>query len=233
MKSYEITHQKKEKEFYMSLNLCQYLKRFQSSSCINCKIFIVIAVIISGCSESFDNLQARIIDSQTPPSSEQLPSSKDINSPQYYELKSKSVYDGNTFKVINPITQEETKITLACINAPEKKQKLGIASRDYLQSLLNQNPTKLIITQKEKDRYGRTIAEIFIPTGKGDEEIPVNAMMLRSGYAYYYAEHSKNCVKNAFTYENLELEAQQSRVGVWKNSSSIKPSDFRKITREK
>jgi endonuclease YncB( thermonuclease family) len=135
--------------------------------------------------------------------------------------------------VINPITQEETKITLACINAPEKNQKLGIASRDYLQSLLNQNPTKLIVTQKQKDRYGRTIAEIFIPTGKGDEEIPVNAMMISSGYAYYYAEHSKNCAKNAFTYENLELEAQRSRVGMWKNPNSMKQSDFGERAREK
>ena len=205
MKSYKITHQKKEKEFYMFLNFCQYLKRFQSSNWINCKIFIAIAVIISGCSESFDNLQARIIDSQPPPS-------RDRNSPQYYELKSKSVDGGDTFSVINPITQEETKIRLACIDAPEKNQGLGIASRDYLRSLLNQHPTKLIVTQKEKDGYGRTIAEVFIPTGKGDEEIPVNAMMLRSDYAYYYAQYSKNCSENAVTYENLELEAQRSRV---------------------
>jgi endonuclease YncB( thermonuclease family) len=210
----------------MSLNICQYLKKFQSSSWINWKIFIAIAVIISGCSESPYSIQQRILASQEPPS-------RDRNSPQYYELKSKSVYDGDTFRVINPITQEETKIRLACLDAPEKKQELGIASRDYLQSLLNQNPTKLIVTQKEKDGYGRTIAEVFIPTGKGDEEIPVNGMMIRSGYAYYYAQYSKNCAENAVTYENLELEAQRSRVGVWKNSNAMKPSEFRKKARQK
>ena len=209
----------------MSLNLCQFLKKNQSSSWINCKIFIVIAVIISGCSESLDSIKARIIYSQPPPS-------RDRNSPQYYELKSKSVDGGDTFIVINPITQEEIKIRLACIDAPEKEQDLGIASRDYLRSLLNTNPTKLIVTQKEKDGYGRTIAEVFIPTGKGDEEIPVNAMMLRSGYAYYYAQYSKNCAENAVTYENLELDAQRSRVGMWKNPNSMKPSDFGKRARE-
>jgi len=91
----------------------------------------------------------------------------------------------------------------------------------------------LIVTQKEKDGYGRTIAEVFIPTGKGDEEIPVNAMMLRSGYAYYYAQYSKNCAENAVTYENLQLEAQRSRVGMWKNPNSMKPPDFEKRAREK
>jgi hypothetical protein len=31
----------------MSLNICQYLKNFQSSSWINCKFFIILTVIIS------------------------------------------------------------------------------------------------------------------------------------------------------------------------------------------
>ena len=94
----------------MSLNFCQYPKKFQSSSWINCRIFIAIAVIISGCSESPYSIQQRILASQEPPS-------RDRNSPQYYELKSKSVDGGDTFSVINPITQEEIKIRLACINA--------------------------------------------------------------------------------------------------------------------
>jgi endonuclease YncB( thermonuclease family) len=158
---------------------------------------------------------------------------RDRNSPQYYELKSKSVYDGDTFWVINPITQEEIKIRMACIDAPEKKQDLGIASRDYLRSLLNTNPEKLVVMKKEKDRYGRTVAEVFIPTGKGDEEVPVNGMMIKSGMAYYYAEYSKNCEDNATIYANLEKEAQRSRVGVWKNPNSMKPSEFRKRVREK
>jgi endonuclease YncB( thermonuclease family) len=94
----------------MSLNICQYLKKFQSSSWLSWKVFIILTVIISGCSESLDSIQQRIVASQPPPS-------RDRNSPQYYELKSKSVYDGDTFRVINPITQEEIKIRMACIDA--------------------------------------------------------------------------------------------------------------------
>jgi endonuclease YncB( thermonuclease family) len=80
--------------------------------------------------------------------------------------------------------------------------------------------------KKEKDRYGRTVAEVFIPTGKGDEEIPINGMMIKSGMAYYYPEYSKNCEDNATIYANLEKQAQRSRVGVWKNPNSVKPSEF-------
>jgi endonuclease YncB( thermonuclease family) len=127
------------------------------------------------------------------------------------------------------MTQEEIKIRMACIDAPEKKQELGIASRDYLISLLNKNPEKLVVMKKGKDIYGkRVVAEVFIPTGKGDEEIPVNGEMIKSGMAYYYSEYSDNCSDNSAVYAQLEKEAQRSRVGVWKNSNSVQPSEFRK-----
>ena len=198
----------------MSLNICQYLKKFQSSSWVNGQIFIAIAVIISGCS----GVQ-----------SEELSLSKKS---QYYQLKEGSVYDGDTFRVIDPNGQE-LKLRIACIDAPEKKQALGIESRDYLRSLLAKNPNKLIVVEKEREGYGRMVAEIFIPTGKGDEEIPISGMMIKDGMAYYYAQYSKNCSDNAERYAQLEKEAQRSRVGVWKNPNAMKPSEFRKKARQK
>jgi endonuclease YncB( thermonuclease family) len=68
---------------------------------------------------------------------------------------------------------------------------------------------------------------VFIPTGKGDEEIPVNGMMIKSGYAYYYSEYSKNCEDNATIYANLDKEAQRSHLGVW-SKDRMKPWEFRK-----
>ena len=197
----------------MSLNICQYLKKFQSSSWINWKVFIILIVIISGCS----GVQ-----------SEELSLSKN----QYYQLKEGSVYDGDTFRVIDPNGQE-LKLRVACIDAPEKKQALGIESRDYLRSLLAKNPNKLIVVEKEREGYGRMVAEIFIPTGNGDEEMPISGMMIKDGMAYYYAQYSKNCSDNAERYAQLEKEAKRSRVGVWKNPNAMKPSEFRKRARQK
>jgi endonuclease YncB( thermonuclease family) len=198
----------------MSLNICQYLKKFQSSSWINWKFFIILTVIISGCSSV---------------QSENLSPSKKS---QYYQLKEGSVYDGDTFRVIDPNGQE-LKLRVACIDAPEKKQALGIESRDYLRSLLAKNPNKLIVVEKEREGYGRMVAEIFIPTGKGNEEIPISGMMIKDGMAYYYAQYSKNCSDNAERYAQLEKEAKRSRVGVWKNPNAMKPSEFRKRARQK
>ena len=149
-----------------------------------------------------------------------------------WELKAKSVYDGDTFRVINSETGEELKIRLACIDAPEKKQDLGIASRDYLRSLLNQNPNKIILAIAEKDRYGRSVAEVFIPNPKNsNEELPVNGMMLKAGMAFYYAQYANSCKDNAQIYEQLEKEAQRSRLGVWKSANPMKPWEYRKKNR--
>jgi endonuclease YncB( thermonuclease family) len=172
---------------------------------------ILLCVIISGCSSA---------------NSENLSLS---NKSDYAQLKEKSVYDGDTFRVIK--NGQEIKVRMACIDAPEKKQELGIASRDYLRSLLNKNPNKLIVVEKEKDRYGRTVAEVFIPTGKGDEEVPVNGLMIKSGMAYYYSDYAKNCSDNSAVYAQLEKEAQRSRLGVWKNPNAMKPSEYRRKNR--
>jgi micrococcal nuclease len=173
---------------------------------------IAIAVIISGCnSVKSENLSLS-------------------NKSGFAQLKPKSVYDGDTFRVIK--NGEEIKIRMACIDAPEKKQELGIASRDYLRSLLNKNPNKLIVIERDRDRFGRTVAEIFIPTGNGDEEIPVNAMMINSGMAHFYPEFARNCPDNAERYAQLEKEAQRSRLGVWKSPNVMLPSEFRRKNRQ-
>jgi len=118
---------------------------------------------------------------------------------------------------------------MACIDAPEKKQDMGIASRDYLRSLLNQNPNKLIVAEKEKDRYGRTVAEVFLPDPKNPgNEIPVNGMMIKAGYAYFYADYASACKDNSAMYAQFEKEAKAGKVGVWARGNSIKPWDYRK-----
>ena len=149
-----------------------------------------------------------------------------------WELVKGSVYDGDTFRVLNAKTGEEVKVRLACIDAPEKKQNLGIASRDYLRSLLNRNPNQIILSIAEKDRYGRSVAEVYVPNPKNpQEEFPVNGEMLKAGMAFYYSQYAKSCKDNAQVYERLEKDAQQSRAGVWQSANPIKPWEFRKKNR--
>ena len=178
----------------------QYLEKFLKIPVVS----IVIGVTLSGCN-SLANSPSKV---------KRSPS---------WELKKGSVYDGDTFRAINPTTREEIKIRMACIDAPEKKQDLGIASRDYLRSLLNKNPNQKVDT----DRYGRTVALVFVPDG--NKEIAVNADMVQHGMAYFYRQYAKNCEQKE-VYEAAEKSAMASKVGVWKHND-LKPWEYRKAKR--
>jgi len=99
-------------------------------------------------------------------------------------VKPGSIYDGDTLRVL--CQGEELKIRLCGIDALEKAQAGGMASRDYLRSRLSDNAT-VRVNAIEKDRYGRTVAEIFLG------ESFINAEMVREGHAWHYQRYGGNC----------------------------------------
>jgi len=72
----------------------------------------------------------------------------------------------------------------------------------------------------ERDRYGRTVAEVIGVLGEG--EMNLNAQMVADGMAYHYAQYSGNCPSRAVI-EEVEAIAKASRVGVWADPASVKP----------
>ncbi|MFB6276270.1 MAG: thermonuclease family protein [Halothece sp.] len=111
----------------------------------------------------------------------------ELNSPvagNQCRVKPGSIYDGDTLRVL--CRGEELKIRLCGIDAPEKAQAGGMASRDYLRSRLPDNAI-VRVNPIETDRYGRKVAEVFLG------ETFINAEMVRKGYAWHYPGYSRNC----------------------------------------
>jgi endonuclease YncB( thermonuclease family) len=77
-------------------------------------------------------LAAAYTRSQTTAPAFLLPSlfSSNVPDSEIWQIKEGSIYDGDTLRVVKG--SEELKIRLCGIDAPEKKQELGVASRDYL-----------------------------------------------------------------------------------------------------
>jgi len=110
-------------------------------------------------------------------------------------VKPGSVYDGDTLRVL--CQGEELKLRLCGIDAPERAQPGGMASRDYLRSLLRSaepsaqsrlpDNSLVRVNPIESDRYDRTVAEVFLG------ETFINAEMVRKGYAWHYQRYSANC----------------------------------------
>ena len=147
------------------------------------------------------------------------------NYAQQWRVKPGSIYDGDTLRVIRG--DEELKIRFCGIDAPELKQPLGVESRDYLRSLIAKSDGTVHVLPIEEDRYGRTVAELWIPIEPDYEaEIHLNTAMVEAGMAWHYQRYSGNCesAKNLVWAEEI---AKDEKLGVW-NGNHQKPWEWRK-----
>ena len=97
----------------------------------------------------------------------------------------KNCYDGDTCTTI-----DGERIRLACIDTPEIKGKKADPipakeARDFLNNLLVNK--KVSIKRITKDRYGRTVAEIFV------EGTNIQKLMVQNGFAKIYRKYSFQC----------------------------------------
>jgi len=100
-------------------------------------------------------------------------------------VKIKNCYDGDTCT-----TESGEKIRLACIDAPEIRGKnadplKAKASKKFINNLLSNKKVK--IKRIDTDRYGRTVAEIFV------EGANIQKLMVQNGFAKIYRKYSFQC----------------------------------------
>ena len=96
-----------------------------------------------------------------------------------------SCYDGDTCT-----TTTGERVRLACIDTPELRgnraeTELAEAARDHLRDLVVGK--KVGIRRITEDRYGRTVAELFIGTTNVQQE------MVASGHAEIFWRHAHQC----------------------------------------
>ncbi len=130
---------------------------------------------------------------------------------EVWQLKPNSIYDGDTLRVVRD--NEELKIRLCGLDAPEIGQPLGIEARDYLRSLVELGDGSLLLVPIEKDRYGRTVAEVYVQDSD-ESAVNLNMQMLRDGYAWHYERYSGNCPTQK-EFILAEEVARKEGWGVW------------------
>ena len=97
----------------------------------------------------------------------------------------KSCYDGDTCTTI-----DGEKIRLACIDTPELKGKKANPikakeARDFLNNLVSNQ--EVSIKRITKDRYGRTVAELF------KNDINIQNLIIKKGYGQIYERYAFGC----------------------------------------
>ena len=100
----------------------------------------------------------------------------------------------------------------------DKKVFCGELSKKQLEEKIGTNPISCE-REKNKDRYGRTLAECFV---KGES---LSKFMVRTGYAFAYIRYSKKYVED-------EEYAKVNKLGLWTMRFEY-PWEWRKKIREK
>lgn len=94
--------------------------------------------------------------------------------------KVSKVLDGDTFT----LSGESRRIRVWGLDAPEWDHRGGAAATKSLRGLISGK--RLSCTVKDNDRYGRLVAQCFLPDGRD-----IAAEMIRSGAAREYCRYSQ------------------------------------------
>lgn len=129
------------------------------------------------------------------------------------------VIDGDTIivKYKKIILATEDKIRFHAIDAPELNQIYGKEAREFCKKLCFGQDVKIKI--RDKDKYGRIIAEVYLKDGTF-----VNEEMVKNGYAWWYRYHAPN----SKILEKAEKIARKNNFGLWKEKNQEPPWLWRK-----
>lgn len=129
------------------------------------------------------------------------------------------VSDGDTITALCRDNQQ-LKVRLAEIDAPEKVQPFGQASKKSLSDLCFGKQAE--ITTHGLDRYGRSIGRVSC------EGTDANAEQVRRGLAWVYDKY----VTDRTLYP-IQDEARQERRGLWSDKNPVPPWEWRKALRSR
>ena len=126
------------------------------------------------------------------------------------------ISDGDTITILTEQNQN-IKVRLAEIDAPEKKQPWGQNSKQALSDLIFS--LSVTVDSVGVDRYGRTLGTVFL------KKVNINKRMVENGNAWAYEKYVHDA--NYFT---LQKSAQTSKAGLWSLSEdqTVAPWEWRK-----
>lgn len=143
-----------------------------------------------------------------------------VESGAAFQARVVGVTDGDTLTVLDAQNQQH-RVRLAEIDAPERGQPWGDRSRQALSALVFGKT--ISVQQTDTDRYGRVVARVF---ADGQD---VNRTMVEQGAAWAYRQH--------LTDETLiatEARARRARAGLWamSDAQTVAPWEWRQGVRD-
>ena len=131
------------------------------------------------------------------------------------------VSDGDTITLISA-DKSQHKIRLAGIDAPEKAQAFGQASKQSLAEMVFNKKVSVLWTKR--DRYHRLIGKVLI------DDMDVCLEQIKRGMAWHYKKYqNEQSLTDRELYSSTEIKVKNSKLGLWKDVETIPPWEFRRI----
>ena len=138
-----------------------------------------------------------------------------------------SVQDGDSLvaRAAQGRNNDEFRVRLYAIDAPEHDQEHGREARDYLRRLV-WNRTDLMLEPVDTDQYGRLVGVLYYRAM--DRRRSINRLMVEQGLAYWYSRYGGY----GLGLEQAEENARRKRRGVWAEGRQVAPWEHRRAQRE-
>jgi len=129
------------------------------------------------------------------------------------------VADGDTITILDS-NKDQHKVRIAGIDAPEKNQPFGNASRKRIGELVARK--EVHVEFQKHDRYGRIVGKVLVrppdcPTcGK---TLDVSLAQITTGMAWWYRKYAREqSSEDQGRYEFAEQEANAKKLGLWRDA---------------
>ncbi len=133
------------------------------------------------------------------------------------------ITDGDTVYVLDA-NYKEHKIRLAGIDAPERKQAYGLASRKHLASIVAGQ--QVTIEYQKRDRYGRILGKVWV------NGVDACLEQVKAGFAWHYKKYQhEQGLEDQRLYAEAENQARHERLGLWRENNPNPPWAHRRLYR--
>ncbi|MBF0382990.1 MAG: thermonuclease family protein [Magnetococcales bacterium] len=113
------------------------------------------------------------------------------------------------------------RVRLQGIDAPEKGQPFANKAKYAVINMAKNRSVRVV--EKERDRYNRVVAKVFLPDGRD-----LSYVMVESGLAWRHVRYGKDS-----RLRTLEKAARKNRVGLWSDDKPTPPWVWKRQSRKK
>jgi len=134
--------------------------------------------------------------------------------PTTFSVRVVGVIDGDTITVL--LDGKEEKVRLYGIDCPEDGQAFGRRAKQFTSD--KTFGRDVVIKPRDKDPYGRIVAEVFL-----SDNTLLNEALISAGLAWWYQRYAPR----GENLRDLERQARKEKIAIWSQPDPVPPWEYR------